>query len=243
MFQDITELLEKNESSDKKTIILGYNNHFRNLSKKINIPTNNRLLVKTTKKDIRDTIEYNLEKYKSDIIHGIYPLNNIDFDYLLKTKNKINLNYKKNGYLTKTYDQMVKILDLLSYKNIKGDGIWISMSQNYNILSKIHPLKHDKIFAYTEPIHALLASFKWNNDELIKKYRGNSIKLIQKTDDCLNRLKKKRFLYYVSKESFIPHEKGNNIKYFSQVPVTILEKERVENVYKKFKKLGILKEK
>ena len=88
MINMISEMLE-NKSTDKKAIILGYNNHFRNLSKKINIPTNNRFLVETSKKDIRNTIKYNLETYKNDIIRGIYPLNNIDFDYLFKTKKNI----------------------------------------------------------------------------------------------------------------------------------------------------------
>lgn len=236
--KNMLDLIEQNIPSKKKTIIVGYNNHFRNISKKVNIPTNNRFIIEVTNKSIRNIIKYNLDKNYNDIVKGIYPLENIDFNYLLKNKKKISDHYIKSGYLTKTIEQVTKILELSS-KQKKFSGLWIGLSQPYNIASKIYPKKNDKIFAYTEPIHALLGSFKWNDDEVEKKYKGDNIKLIQKKDDSLDKLKQKRFLYYVDDRSFIPHEKGNNIKFFSQVPVTILEKEKIDNVYRKFEKLGI----
>jgi len=236
--KNMIDLIEQNIPGKKKTVIIGYNNHFRNISKKVDIQTNNRFLVNVSNKTIRNIIGYNIDKYRDDIIHGVYPLENIDFTYLLKTKKKINEHYTKTGYLLKTTDQIIKILDLSS-KQKKGSGLWIGMTQPYNIASKIYPKKNDKIFAYTEPVHALLGSFKWTDTELVKKYKGDSIRLIQKTDDCLERLKQKRFLYYVDDSNFIPHEKGNNVKFFSQVPVTILEKEKIDNVYTKFKNLGL----
>ena len=38
----------------------------------------------------------------------------------------------------------------------------------------------------------------------------------------------KRYLYLVDKNNFIPSEKGNNLKYFSQSPAKILEKEELK---------------
>ena len=120
------------------------------------------------------------------------------------------------------------------------EGLWICSKQPYNLNSKIHPTKNNKIFGYIEPMHALISSFNWNEDELIKSYQGKKLKLIPKDKNCFNKLKQKRFLYYVDTDTFIPYEKGNNIKFCSQVPVRILEIERIDNVYKKFKKLGFL---
>ena len=92
----ITKFWEENMKSNiennsvKKTIIIGFNNHFRNLSKKININTNNKFLIKCGKKNIRKIIEYNLEKYKKDIIYGSFPLENINYDSIKKKKKKLD---------------------------------------------------------------------------------------------------------------------------------------------------------
>lgn len=243
----ITEFWEKNMinminegiCSKKKTLVIGYNTHFKNLSKKININTNNKFIIETNKYDIRKIIQYNLQNYKDDIIRGIYPLDNIDYDNIFRNKKKLEEIYKKYGYINKNIDDIITILDLLNKKKIKGEGLWISMKQPYNVKSKIHPIKNDKIFAFTEPIHAIMSSFTWDDSELTKSYNGNDLKITQKKADCLNKLKQKRFLYLVDAETFIPHEKGNNMKYFSQVPVTILDKEEIDNVYNKFKNLGL----
>lgn len=237
--KNMTQQIDDNICGKKKSIIIGYNTYFKNMSKKVNINTNNKFLIKSNKYDIRTIIENNINNHKSDIIKGIYPLENIDFNTICRNKNKLEEVYLKEGYLTKDFKDIVTILDLLNNKKIKHEGLWISMKQPYNIKSKIYPKKNDKIFAYTEPIHALLGSFTWNDTELIKSYKGNDIKLVQKKADCLNKLKQKRYLYFVETDTFIPHEKGNNIKFFSQAPVIIKDKEEIINVYDKFQKLGM----
>ena len=231
--------IDDNICGKKKSIVIGYNTYFKNMSKKININTNNKFLIETNKYDIRSIIENNLQNHHNDIVKGIYPLENIDYNLISKNKIKLEEVYKKEGYLIKDFNNILKILELLNNKQLKYDGLWLSLKQPYNIKSKIHPKKNDKIFAYIEPIHALLSSFTWDDNELVKSYKGNDIKLIQKKADCLNKLKQKRFLYFVDPETFIPHEKGNNIKFFSQVPVTIKEKEEISNVYNKFQTLGM----
>ena len=36
---------------------------------------------------------------------------------------------------------------------------------------------------------------------------------------------------FLTSNTFIPHEKGANQKFFSQTPVTILQKEKINSVY------------
>lgn len=238
--KNMINLIENNILPKKKTIIIGNNCHFRNLSKKIQIPTNNRFFIEVNKMDIKQLIKYNLEKNKKNIINGSYPLNNINYDYLTKTKLKIQDAFKNNGYILKSFNDIEKILELLLQRDDNIEGLWISLNEPYNVSSSIHPKKNDKLFAYTEPVHALLGSFNWSNDEVEKISKGKDIKLIEKKDDALSLLKEKRFLYFVDPDTFIPHEKGNNIKYFSQVPTVIMEKEKISNVYRKLKDIGIL---
>ena len=43
----------------------------------------------------------------------------------------------------------------------------------------------------------------------------------------------------VEKDTFIPHEKGKNVKFFSQAPALIIDKENIDNVYDTMKQIGV----
>lgn len=239
--KNFLDLIDNNIPTKKKVILIGNNNHYRQLSKKINLPTTNKFIIKSNKKkDIRELIKYNLDKHKKDIIHGCFPINHISFDYLLKRKKLVDDSYLKSGYLEKTEDQMINILKLLQKKKIKGEGLFMSLKEQYNNNTKIFPKKNDKIFAYSEPVLALLDSFNFNNDELIKEFDETKVKIVEKKKNTLNKMKKKRYLYLVEKDTFIPDESGKNIKFFSQAPVLILDSEEIKNVYDMLKEIGAI---
>lgn len=240
--KNFLNLVAQDIPNKKKIIIIGNNNHYRQLSKKLHLPTTNKFLIKNNiKQDIKETIEYNITNHKKDIINGYFPINYLDYNYMLKKRISVDNSYKNSGYLEKTIPQMIKILNLLSEKKIKSEGLYISLRQPYNINSKIHPKKNSKIFGYSEPILALLGSFKWKDNEVVKSFDNNKVKLIENKKDSLLKLKKKRYLYLVQKDSFIPHEKGKNIKFFSQAPVLIIDKEQIDNVYALMNEIGIFK--
>lgn len=225
------ELLNEKVKIDRKNILIGQSNHYKYLSKKINLNTPNKFFIKSDEEDIKKIIQYNLETHKDDIISGNFPLEYLDAKFLSKKKQTINQAYLKFGYLEKDYKQVKTILKLLESKIIDIPGLWIAMKESYNVGSKIHPKKNDKILAYVDSTMALLGSFNFNNQELSKVYTGNEIKIKELKPKALDKLKEKRFLYLVSKETFIPHEKGANKKFFSQTPVTILQKEKIANIY------------
>lgn len=241
---NFNNLLYTNLSNKKKSILIGSNLHYRNLSKKVDVPTNNKFLIDINKEDIKKLIEYNLNRYKNQIINGTYSLNHLDYKFIENQKNKINNIYLKNGYLMKNIDQIISILKLLESKDIEGKGLWVSIKDNYNINTKIHPKKNGKIFGFTEPIQAIIESFNWKEDEIKTEYSGdNNIKISLKTNEGKQKFKTNRYLYLVDKSTFIPHDKGNNMKFFSQTPINILDKENINNVYEKLKYLGIISSK
>jgi hypothetical protein len=226
------ELLGDQIKIDKKNILIGQTNHYKNLNKRINLNTSNKFYINEKDDiDIKKHIEYNIDTYRDDIINGDFPCEYLNHDFLKKKRENIFQIYKKAGYLEKNYDQIKTILTLLESKIIDIPGLWISMSEPYNTNSKIHPKKNGKILAYIDSNMALLGSFKFNKDELKKNFNGKEIKIKELKDQSLDKLKTKRFLYLVEKDSFIPHEKGGNQKFFSQSPVTILQKEKINNVY------------
>jgi len=77
---------------------------------------------------------------------------------------------------------------------------------------------------------ALLSSFHFEDDELEKYYDNKIVKIKPKKDGVLEKMNEKRYLYLVEKKHFIPHEKGNNVKYFSQEPTIIIDVIKIKNV-------------
>ncbi len=234
------ETIHYNVNKDKKNIVIGYSHHYRNINKRINIPQTSpysKFIIKINKYDIRNIITYNLDKHRNDIINGIYPLENIDYDYINTNRQKIDLIYEKNGYLPKTLDILYTILDLTT-KSTDIDSLWISTKEPYNVGSKIYPNNKNgnKLFAFSDKLMALLSSFHFSDDELEKSFDNitNTLKVKPKKEGILERMNEKRYLLIVDKSTFIPHEKGNNVKFFSQEPVNILEIIKVNNVYKDY---------
>jgi len=227
-------LINQYTPSKKKTILIGKIHHYRLLSKKIKIPTINKFLViNELKNDAKQIIRYWLDNKRNDIINGIFPCQYLDLNFLIKKREQIFNSYIKSGYITKTISQINSILHLLNNKKNKNYCLWIAMRDSYNIKTKIYPDKNNFIIAYSDPILALLDSFTWNSKNIINNYNGKQLKLFVETNKSINKLKTYRYLYSVEKNTFIPHEDGKNIKFFSQSPVMIINKEKINNVYKK----------
>jgi hypothetical protein len=231
------ENISNSINKSKKNIIIGYSNHFRNVNKRINISPNNKpiakFIIKVLKSDVRAVIKSNIEKFKDDIIQGSYPLENIDFDFIYNNRIKLDAIYEKNGYLVKSLETIYTILNL-SNKDIDGEGLWIALKQPYNIGSKIYPKKNDKLFAFTDKLMALLSNFHFSDDELEKYYDNNIVRIKAKKEGVLEKMKGKIYLYLVDKKPFVAHEKGNNVKYFSQDPVNIIDVIKIKNVYEEY---------
>ena len=225
------EILNEKIKIDKKNILIGQSNHYKYINRRINLNTPNKFFVISSDDDIKKTIEYNLDTYREDIITGKFPMEYLDFNFIRKKKEAISQSYTKGGYLEKDYKQIKTILNLLESKIIDIPGLWIAMKESYNVGSKIHPKKNDKLLAYIDPSMAVLGSFTFEKDELSKKFTGKEIKIKELKPQALDKMKTKRFLYLVGKETFIPHEKGANKKFFSQSAVTILQKEKILNTY------------
>lgn len=74
-------------SKSKKNILIGFNYHYRNISKKINLNTSNNFIINSDLiEDVKLTIETNLETNKQNIINGLYPLEYINFENIKKRK-------------------------------------------------------------------------------------------------------------------------------------------------------------
>lgn len=234
----IKEAIQQNIPEKKKVVFIGFSHHYRLLSKKINFDTNKFFLDDDIKKASRDIVKKNLNNNYKKIIAGAYLLNNIDYHYIKKKLKLIKESYLKANYILKTEEEVYKIINLSTQK-INSNGLWISMKDDYKINSMIHPTK-DYIYSYLDPVYSLLSSIKFAKD-LEKTYNNNKVHIkINNYGKCKKKMNTKRYLYLIEKKGFIPFEKGKNIKFFSQSPAKILDKEEVKNVYNKFKEIEII---
>lgn len=235
--KNFIELVEQQINQKKNNVLIGQNNHYKTLTKRVNIECTNKFIVTADlNNEIKNWIKYNLETYKDDIIEGNFPLEYINYDFLQKKRLAIETTYKKIGYIEKNIDQIKTILNLIENSTkTNGNELWISLKEPYNIGSLIHPKANNKLSAYTDPNIALLNSINFNDNEVKiaskQSLEGSEITLKEIKPQSMKKLKTRRFLYLVDQKTFMPHENGNNKKFFSQLPVKIIAKERIDNVY------------
>lgn len=227
------EKLNEMLSKKKKNIFVGMNNHYKLQSKKINLNTKNNFIVKKDpSEEIKLIIANNLDTNRENIINGQFPLEYLDFNFLLKKREALMNTYIKDGYLEKSLEEIINILKAMINDNNK-DELWISLKEPYNVNSKIYP--QDKVlYAYNDPSIALIESFSFDNNEIEKiittENDSTSFNLKEIKPHSLDKLKKKRFLYAVDKYGFMPSD-NTKTKYFTQVPVEVKGRKKIHNVY------------
>jgi len=229
------QMINDSISNKKRTILLGQIHHYKSKKKlKLNIP-NKILIQEDIKNTVQNIIRNNLENHKKEIISGVYNLDNIDYNYLKKKITDLIDFYRKDYYDFKTLEDTLTMINLIDNNKNK---LWIAMKQEYNENSFIHPNK-GKIYAYIDPIWAVLSSINFEDE--IEKSFSDKVKIkINDSDIAFQKMKVKRYVYLVDKKDFLPFEKGKKMKYYSQNQVKILEKEKIDNVFSKFKELNII---
>ena len=235
---DFREMVTQNLPEKKKVVLIGMSHHYRLMSKKIEFDTNKFIVTGNIKHTAKGIVKNNLDENYNLIISGAYLLENIDYHVIKKKLRLIIDSYIKSNYSEKTEEEIYNIINL-SNEKIKSNGLWISMKDDYKLGSTIHPTK-DYIYSFIDPIYAIIDSINFNG-ELEKEFKNDKVSIrVKNMKKYKKKLGTKRYLYLVDKNNFIPSEKGNKLKYFSQSPAKILDKEELKNVYNKFKELQLI---
>lgn len=222
----------------KKTILVGKNHHYRLLSKKINFLVSNKFIIDNNIKDeVKARIKYNLLTHHDEIVNGRFPIDFLNYKQQLKKRQLFEESYTKTGYTKIKLETLLEILNVHSKKKIKGEGLWLSLKEPYNIGSKIHTNK-EPIYAFIDPVLSLIGSFNFKEEDI--NYNFNEDKVISLNNIDSKKMKKGRYLYYVSKEDFILADIKNKHRYSTHNPVLVLEKEKINNVYNKLVELELL---
>jgi hypothetical protein len=154
-------------------IFLGLCTYHKNHKLKVNINTDNRYFLNINpKKNARNIVQYNIDKYKKYIINGSFPLRYIDHTYLINQRNKIQRIYKNMNYKSKSINYINKWLSSnrsinKNKYNIKGGSI----NTKYSISKLINDDNNDYIYIGSKINH--------NNEyKLVRnKYRKSNSRL------------------------------------------------------------------
>jgi len=217
-----------NNNLNRRIIFYGNNNHYRHLSRKVDLPTASRFFLKVDpNKHCCDVVKGYLDDYQNDIIKGSFPLSYLDHKFISKRRERISKYYSNWGYDLKNTDEIMDFLDLtVNQKKMESlDYLYYASKMPYYLSSNIHPESKGNLYAYSNPWEALytlipkkvlIKSGIKNGEPFIKEERENEFL----------KLKFKGYLYHLDKKTFIPMGKKNSTKFKSSLPSKILKKEK-----------------
>ncbi len=224
---------------NKKIVLIGYCNFFKNVRIFINIQTNTKIFysIASDPDFIKDIVRTNLDMYREDIINGQFNLDLIN-PTILSKKREITANlYIKNGYMLKPFDSILKLLNLSLQNYSVPQVLYFASKTEYN---KKIPL--DKIIAYSDDWIAIIAGFKTKG--LVKGYESDNPDkpFVQEVEaGALSLLTQPIYLYAITNTLlFTPIITKNYIyKYETNKTVQIHEKILIQNPKQKLGQIGI----
>lgn len=232
------KIVYNNVISKKNNILLGKNHHYRLMSKKINFKVSNKFIIDNNiKEEVKKKIKHILVTKQNDIINGTFPVEFLDYKYQLEKRKSFDESYVKQGYIKINLENIINILSTDIKNKVKGKGLWVSMKEPFNIGSKINP-HNGPLFAYIDPVLALINSFNSKNNEIEYKFKNNKVITFDNSNN--KKLMNSRYLYYVSKEHFMLYDTEKKHKYITNNYAEVLEKEKIKNVYNKLVDLNLI---
>ena len=214
----------------KKIIFLGLSNHPDNRQRHLKLYTNNKFFVSQSPEvHAKKTIEYNLTKYRQNIIDGKFPLKYLDLQYLIDRRTRIIETYQKRGYQLKTVQVVSKMLNccLSQHKCLQDiKHLYVGLSDKHD-----GEITGNRVVAYTHEWLALASIIPNVNRKVTKGYLNGKPFIKEKARNGLNVFNTKGYLYQVDKSTFEFCKKGQEFKLVSEGPVKIVKRTYVSNIF------------
>ena len=215
-----------------KIILVGLSNYFKNNRINIKIDTNLKFLVKLNlEKNAKSVIQKNLDNHRKEIIEGIFPLDYLNIDFLIKKRENLITIYNKLGYEEKMIDNIIKIIKN-NYDNYIDKDLYFGSVDKYNKL-----VKNKSISAFTAPWLAVLSSI--NSKNLKGGFKKGEGFIRGNKKDEIDKLDRECYLYKVDKKNFYQSQDGMGMKFISNKSVKIEESYYIENILNYFKENNI----
>lgn len=244
----INKLSNKLSNSNKKIILIGYLSFFKNHKIYLNLNIIPKFFLKVNYEfHAKTIIKYNIENSKDDIINGIFDLNYLNIDFLIKKRIQLQGIYSKIGYIIMNLSSIINILEIYNQITIPTILYYASFIK----YDKKIPVLNNSIQTYAEEWLALSSILMTLNN--LNKLNDISFSNIEKginkenkpyikiTKDQAKKLSQNGFIYEIClTENFLPYPTKNNIyKYFTVKPIKINRILNINNIITQLKELNI----
>jgi nicotinamide mononucleotide adenylyltransferase len=218
---------------DKLIILVGYNTYFKNHKTYVNINTDHKYIQKVDLVDhAKNVVTNNLKEYHEDIINGVFPLEYLNHQMIIKKRNNLIVQYQKMEYQLDTINNIINAIEI-AYNTDIPNILYFASKENFN---KKILLKQNKIIAYEDQWISLISAL--SNKNISKGYSSSGQPYIKCNKSILNT---SIYLYYITDtKTFSPIPSKNQLyKYQSAKQITVYKKVLINNIYDKLKDLKI----
>jgi hypothetical protein len=232
----LDEYIKKNIQDNKHShgiIFIGNTINIKNMRVKViipqSLPTHKFFLKVNLKQNAQDIIRFNLKKYQEDIIEGAFPLDYINLEYLINSREILQKAYQKLNYNIVPLDKIIYYFEHgISEK--KPDILYVGLKEEYTkeIVSK------KKVYGFSEDWIAL-SSITTGYD---RGYHDGNAFIKEKVKGSFKKLHTPGYIYVVPSTSFLSLENSNS-KFYCDKKIKIIKSMHIENIYDKLKEMKI----
>ena len=215
-------------------IFIGNIVNIKHLKSKIMLPisptANNKFFLKVNlKENAQEIIKYNLKKYHDDIVNGIFPLDYINLDYLINSRELLQKAYQKLNYSTVPLDKIYYYFEHGIHEK-KPDILYVILNEEYkkDIVCK------KRVYGYAEDWIALSSVITG----IERGYQDGIAYIKEKVKGSIKKLHTSCYIYVVPSTSFLALETANN-KFYSDKKIKIIKSLKIDNIHEKLKDMKI----
>lgn len=220
------------------TIVIGYSSYFKNSKVTININTPLKFFQKVDLiQHAQYLIEMNLDNYREEIIEGVFPLEFLNHETIIKKRESLIQQYKKNGYQLDTINNILNSIHIAGSTTLPT-RLYVASTNEY---TKKIPLTDGRLVGYEEDWLAIVATLTKNQTGITKGFTAGKPFIKELQEGAFEVFNKPLYLYLVTNtKNFAPIVTKNKVyKYHCSKAVPFTNKLFMENTLDKLQDLNI----
>ena len=225
----INKIIKENQNS-YGLIFVGNTLNIKHMKCKVLIKADNKFFLKVNfKENAQEIIKFNLKKYHDDIVNGEFPLDYINLEYLINSREILQLGYQKLNYNISPLDKIYNYFEH-GINEKKPEILYVVLPDEYtkDILCK------KKVYAFTEDWIALSSIVTG----IERGYTDGMPYIKEKIKGSFKKLHIPCYIYVVPSTNFLS---DNNNKYHQNAnkKIKIIKNLHIQDIYEKLKEMKI----
>jgi hypothetical protein len=224
--------------NSKPIILIGYSTYFKN--HKITISVNTALKF-FQKVDIlqhtKTLVEQNLDNYRDEIIEGVFPLEFLNHEALIKKRELLVNQYKKMGYQLDTINNILNSIHIAASTSLPR-RLFVASIEDH---AKKLPLLDNRLIGYEEDWQAIVSALAKNNPGITKGFSAGKPFIKETISGAFAALNNPVYLYMIDNpKNFAPIATKHKIyKYTTGKPVAYHSKLFIDMAMERLSDLGL----